>query len=361
MKKLLFSYDNQLNGECWTFYKLAILNTSQIAKSWLATHIEFYINENMCGGYSNADGDYYRMRYFADILAMRRLPVSVIIPRELIDIIMKEIDISHYIVVYVNSKRLNNIKGLSLHELLIYGYDENKRVCFCPVLCHGRFIEKEIPFDIIVEAYNDARNHFLSNGWNLLVKRSFFFGITALFLREDFQNDNWMADYIDKIDHEIHGKRIVQTDINDETKRERVIYTGQACLVGLCSYFNDVITEKKEISEEMLQRLCRTLKMMYDYRCLFLSSMMWFINMASLCNNSKIMRLYNDYRLCAQRIQNCYLLLCKYHHTRCIEILEDIKYSLKCISNEETNILSDYRQELWPYYYSMNGVPMLSE
>lgn len=356
MKKLPLSYSEQPSGECWTFYKFAILKANPIAAPWISTHIEFYINENMCGGYGNADCDYYKMRYYNDILSMTRIPVIDTTADKIVPTICKEIDDKHYIILYLNFNRFSNLKDISLHELLIYGYDEEKRVFYCSYLINGRFKEVEISFEKVKVAYNDAREYYMQDGWQLLARRNYYFGITSLHIRTDYQNDNFVADLIDKIDHEIHGQRIIQTDLSENFPKDRVCYTGSACFIGLSNCITNVI-EKGVISKTLLWRLIRTLKMMSDYRILFLSAMDWFSDTVKGENNSGLITVRNLYEECATEIQRCYLMLCKYEQTGHMHLLENTKSTLDTLHKKEIEILSNYREIIFTYYYQINGVP----
>lgn len=356
MKKLPLSYDNQLNGECWTFYKFSILNTAEIAKPWLATHIEFYINENMCGGYGDYDGEYYRMRYYSDILSMQRISVSNTTSDKALDIIHGEIEKGRYIILYLNFNRFYNIEGISLHELLIYGYDDEKKIYHCPFLINGKFKEVEVPYDLVQVAYDDARKLYIEDGWQLLVNRSYYFGITSLQIRDDYRNDNWVADYIDKIDHELHGKRIIQVDVCSKEQTERIIYTGNACLDGLSSFLKKTY-EDSFLSETMSWRLLRTFKMMYDYRRIFISSIEWFIETIN-CKNEALFKVLAEYEECANNVKNCYLMLYKYLLKKDFHLIECIIHTLEKLQLKERSVLLNYRELIWPYYYDMNGVPM---
>lgn len=327
IRKLPISYTDQPDGECWTFYKYAILKAHPVAAPWLASHIEFYINENMCGGYGDADCDYYRMRYYGDILSMTRIPVSDVTEGEIISTICDEIDNNRYIVTYLNFNRLYDRDGISLHELLVYGYDKEKTVFYCPVLFGGYFEETEIAFESLATAYKDARDVYMKDGWQLLAKRSYYFGITSVRVRQDYNNDNFVADLIDKLDHEINGKRIVQTVLPDNAPTARVCYTGNACFVGLSEYLRGAI-EEGTISEEILFRLTRTLRMMYDYRRLLLFSMEWFAKTVNGQNDPEMIAAIEQYTDCSDDVHRCCLMLCKYEQTKEVYILERIRIKL---------------------------------
>lgn len=70
------------------------------------------------------------------------------------------------------------------------------------------------------------------------------------------------------------------------------------------------------ISEIVVFRLLRTLRMMYDYRRLFWFSMEWFVNKVKGRNDSNLMTTINDYNECSNDVQHCYLMICKYAQTK---------------------------------------------
>ena len=361
MNKLPVSYIEQPNGECWTFYKFAILKAHPVATPWLATHVEFYINENMCGGYGNADCDYYRMRYYSDILSMTRIPVSDVTDDEIVSTICEEIDKGHYIVIYLNFNRIFRYNDdLRLHELLVYGYDKEREVFYCPMLTEGSFKEAELPFETIRLAYKDARDCYMQDGWRLLMMRSYYFGITAIRVRRDYLNDNFAADLIDKIDHELHGMRIIQTDLMQAELQDRICYTGIACYTGLSSCINSALTEGV-ISKTMLFRLIRTLKMMCDYRKLFQFAMDWFAETVKGENDSELLSIRSRYSACADEVQRCYLMLCKYTQKENARLLESVRLTLDELRIRESEILSTFRELIFKYYYQMTGVPVPPE
>lgn len=252
------------------------------------------------------------------------------------------------------------MEDTSLHELLIYGYDMKKKTFCCPFLIEGSFKEVEISFDTIKLAYDDVRKLYMQDGWRLLVKRNYYFGITSVSLRSDYCNDNYIADYLNKIDHEIHGKQIIQKDLSDENPTKRICYTGNACLLGLADFIKNVAQEKL-INENVLWRLIRTLKMMRDYRTLFLLSMNWFAETIGGRDDTILVASKKEYKLCANEIEHCYLRLCKYMLTKDIQLLYKTSSALEDVQRRELDILLSYREQIFPYYYNINGVPMPEE
>lgn len=356
-KKLPISYVDQPSGECWTFYKYAILRAHPVAAPWLVSHIEFYIDENMRGGYGDTDCDYYRMRYYSDILTMMRIPVSDVTEDEIVSTICGEIDNGHYIVMYLNYNRLFGKAGVYSHEILIYGYDEEKALFYSPLLSGGSFKETEITFESIAAAYKDVREEYMRDGWQLLALRSYYFGITSICVRRDYQNDNFVADLVDKLDHEIHGKRIVQTVLSDNDLIDRVCYTGNACFVGLSTFLRGAI-EAGTISKTVSIQLMRTLRMMYDYRRLMLFSIEWFAKMVNGQNDTEMVATIRQYAECSNIMHRCCLMLCKYELKENISILDRVRIILDDLQKKEAAILVNFRESIFPYYYQMNGVPM---
>ena len=288
---------------------------------------------------------------------MTRIPVSEITSEEIVSVICSEIDQEHYVILYLDSNCLYGNNGISLHELLIYGYDREEENFYCPFLVGSNFKEGKITFDTVKASYKNARECYMHDGWRLLVKRSYFFGITSIRVRLDYRNDNFVADILDKIDHDIHGRRIVQTDFSEEIFNNRVCYTGNACFRGLSDYIQNAL-KKGAISETVMQRLIRTLKMMYDYRILFLSSIDWFVEAVNGQSDSALMTVKEQYTSCANEIQRCYLMLCKCVKTKEFQLLYNTVTLLNILQKKEIEILSKYRKSIFTYYYRLNGVPM---
>lgn len=358
MKKLPIELNNQVNGECWTFYKLSIMLSSPIAKQWLATHMEFYINENFCGGYSNADCEYYHMRYFQDVFDIHKIPVMKTPPEKIVKTIISEIDSGNYVVLYLNFRRFFGIDNkVTLHELLLHGYDENQGVFYAPYLVNGRFEEAKVSFELIEVAYKDAYFQYLQDGWSLLGKRTFFFGISSIHVRDDYKNDNWFADYINKIDHEIHGRKIVQTQMVYDITEPRICYTGLACYCILSEIFMEK-GSKDGFNEKITENLIRSLKMLHDHKALFAWSVEWFINQVGGQNNSELVKVLADYNDYTTELERCCLMLCKYDQTKKSELLISISKVLQKQLKNELETLLNYRKQIWPYYYADNGVPM---
>lgn len=66
-KILNISNDLLINSECWTYYKFAIIQTSDYFETWLTNHMDLYIDQNANAIFGN-DGMMYPLSYYSDIL-----------------------------------------------------------------------------------------------------------------------------------------------------------------------------------------------------------------------------------------------------------------------------------------------------
>lgn len=58
MKKLSIMLNNGCQSECWTFYKMAIIETLDQADLWLCSHMNYYVTENHAGRFGDCGEQY---------------------------------------------------------------------------------------------------------------------------------------------------------------------------------------------------------------------------------------------------------------------------------------------------------------
>ena len=98
MKKLKVAQDALVTSECWTYYKLAVAQTSPKFNEWLATHLQVFT-------YSYGDtvfgecGKMYPISYFSDILDIKEIDVFDVSQENIIDFIIEQIDNGFYPVI----------------------------------------------------------------------------------------------------------------------------------------------------------------------------------------------------------------------------------------------------------------------
>ena len=99
-KKLPIVLDAAIISECWTFAKLAVIQTSKYAEAWLASHL----NLHRTGWYSYF-GDCqsaYDPIYYEDILTIREIDLFSMDGNQLVEAIKRNIDKKRYALLYTD-------------------------------------------------------------------------------------------------------------------------------------------------------------------------------------------------------------------------------------------------------------------
>ena len=125
-KKMPIVIDNYIKSECWTQLLLSIIQTSEHAPAWIASHIGIFGLDDMSCWYGNLS-KIFSYRNTLDILNFEEVNIWDVTPDSVIEFLHEEIDKENYIVLELKHKA-NNKKGYWIHEQLIFGYDDNKKV-----------------------------------------------------------------------------------------------------------------------------------------------------------------------------------------------------------------------------------------
>ena len=356
MKKLSIMLNNGCQSECWTFYKMAIIETLDQADLWLCSHMNYYVTENHAGRFGDC-GEQYGMEYFDSILDFNCIHISEVPPESLIDRIKREIDENKYVIVFFDYGQLYQMEQY-IHELMIYGY--NERGFICAVLNGGRFVESIIEYNNVEQGYLQAYNFFMSNGWELLWRRAFFFGITSISPRKEYKNDNVLYDFVKKLRAELKGGKIeIETrDFVTAETTTKTCYCGTSALTFLASEFDSDNSSSWKDDKGKRYMTLLALKTAFEHRKQLLRNMR-FVQRYVHAESSELMaetiNLYSD---AITNVERVYLLFYKYCCTRDDEILSSISDLCSNQYNVERPLLQKFEDALWPYYYSLNGVPM---
>lgn len=347
--------DNELNSECWTFYKMAVLETVVGADYWLASHMHYYVNEDFVGRFGE-NGRQYEMKDYESILKMKRIPLKQASPETIINVIKKIIQDGKYVVLFLNFSIMKNKVGTQIHEILIYGYEDNYFIS--PVLENGSFIEKRIPFETIVNAYKYCYDRYMENGWDLLCRRRFFFGVTEIQPVDEYINDKWIHEFIQKLRVEKNGRIVERYNIGKENIKEKY-YEGIAAV-----YF---FSKKLQNSEDsywtptMLRIAILAVKTAFDHRRLIVRNMKFYMNFMNAEDDQLMISTIEKYSKLSYNLQNVYLLMCKYRLNGDIKLLKYASEICEAHYMKEAEVLQDFEDCMWPYYYKYNCVPQPPE
>ena len=164
MKKILpiAIKDNPIVSACWTFAKTAIIKTSPYAEDWMASHLQLYMDHTFCT-YFGESNSMYPPGYYDDILHTKNLDVFSINTDNIIPTIKGNLDEGRYILLRTNWNTADK-REPRFHEVLIYGYDDEKQVFFVPLMEDRIFVPAEVSFEhiktshlLMIEEYKKIR------------------------------------------------------------------------------------------------------------------------------------------------------------------------------------------------------------
>lgn len=298
--------------ECWTFEKLAIIQTSPYARDWLASHFRIYIDNSLCVYFGEAPF-LHRPMYYEDILDSRVINYHLLPADRLMSVIREHIDEGWYISMTSN---WNLEEGApAFHELLIYGYDDEKEVVHSTVMQNRRFVPVEIPYSHLRKSLPQTRQYFKQNpGLETALSINYQWPMTAYTLKDTYSTDMCVFMAMDKIDKEKYG---TQSTISISNQMRPIFdapvyYTGLGCLSAL----EQILTwelERKPFSEDY-KGLTATLKKMHEHRRLLLLSMRYIQDKWGI-SDALVQDSIQTYEECCKQFETWYLLGMKYEQT----------------------------------------------
>ena len=117
-KKLPIAFDVCFTSDCRYSTRLAIIQASPYAESWLATHMDVIMNEQP--NVILSDGLYEsQQNIFNDILITKELDYWGTAEEDLISLIIDQIDNDKYVIVDLTRDEKDEIR-----PLLLYGYNK---------------------------------------------------------------------------------------------------------------------------------------------------------------------------------------------------------------------------------------------
>lgn len=192
MRKLPIQINALITSECWTYYKMAIIETSPCRHTWMASHIIPYVSNDFRSLFGE-NGTMYPLNYYSDILSMDEIFLQQVNDTNIIERIIKKNENGYYIIIDCNLPMLfrEECEGFYLHETLLFGFDEKEKVFFTTALQQSRiFKDVKIPFHRLINSFKNMSFHFKNNPETMVNRRNYFYNITRLRLNEDYCEDN---------------------------------------------------------------------------------------------------------------------------------------------------------------------------
>ncbi len=231
-KTLKISENPIVSSECFSYFKMGIIQTIPNYEEWLGDRFKLFIDSDGDARFGE-HGVIYTLSSFSDILKIEDGRIFEVDKERLIPFIMESIDAGKYVMLDLNFAKISEKceRDFQLHETLVYGYDLAAEELIVTELVNFSFREARIPFDKARDAYEDVRRFFYNDTLELLNRKRFFTGLTLLSPRYDYDNINADYDLFIRLEWELAG--IVYEKVESNAHCESHVTTGIACVKKL--------------------------------------------------------------------------------------------------------------------------------
>lgn len=369
-KKLPLNKDPIITSECWTYYKMAIIETHPNAEAWLASHMKLmtttepfakaFYGENMC---------IHNMHYYGDILAIEEInPVYLLDDSGFSRKLIAEIDSGNYIVMFCNTPTLEDIDSdeIFAHEILLYGYDAEKEVfCVLPAPTYGYDSERnvfytlsspskepdggiEVPFSTLKIAYRQMMNNWKIDPSGINSKREIEFTVARMHLLESYNGCNAVYDAIERIENEMDSTESLRKSYDEfgNLTSEKKSALGIANISLLQEVVRDIIKNpfKKDVRGVPLsQNIMPMFRKFYEMRRLIHVSIKFVISALGI-DDLTALSAADEYSECTYNMQKILYMGAKFRMTGNANILCRIDHELESHRTKEIRCLNIFHK-----------------
>ena len=327
-------------SECWTFCKSCILDTYLGGQQWQALNMSVYLD--MSGNaFWGKNGTFYKLEYFDEILAISSGNLRRISVNKVVDFIKDNLNKDTYIIIDCNMSKisLDSEAGLQIHEILIYGYDEDEKVFFSPLLDNrtGKYVVVKIPYEKLKVSFSDARKRYLNDPkYRYLRRYHYFYPITKIRPKTISINKfEFLISMIRKIENETRSERTIIENVSEigVALQQRAVYTGMGSFVLLKCKLEEYFSNPEEKFIDITQPLLK----FYEHKSNILVGITIAFELFGVCNGAEELR--ELYANLVKQIQKAYLLAYKYSNTNNLKDIRSV-YELICENiREEPELL----------------------
>ena len=350
MKKVLpiDIQNNPIVSECWTFMRTAIIKTSPYAEDWLASHFQIYMDPSLCT-YFGEGNDMYRPSYYEDILHVQNLDPFQMNADNIVSTIQNNIDNGRYIMCITNWN-FSDLDKPQYHEVLIYGYDEEREVFFAPLMKKRIFVAAEIPFEHF-RTYHASMLEDFKMDPNRRLKRSLIYQcpVISCRLREDYSPDQCVYMAMVKLDKEAWGRQNVSSLMGGDMQicDASTHYSGVACFRGLETILNALI-QGRALPDHFIG-LTNTLRKLYEHQSLVLLTMKY-IQKKWRIEEPAVQEDVEAYAACCEYLQRWQYMSLKYEMTRDQQLLYRILVDVFHLYEKERMVLQGFQDAVFQWY-----------
>ena len=331
MFQLPIVVDACITSECWTYIKTCILESSAEGRQWMAAHMNvFFDGKNVFFG---ENFKFYPAEYYNTALNFRPTDINEISSSNLVSSIRSTLNNGEYVVLYCNISRIFAVcdKAVDIHEIMIFGYDDEKQVFFSSLLDNsiGRPKILNIPYQHLTDAYNDMKAYIIENREDAFWKTySYYYPYTSIKAQVKEQPPfNLLTQCLSKLEYEFYSDEWLQAVVKDnDTGRFLQGHTGVGCLKGILSVIS-LFLDGRERRDNSSINLTLSLLRLYEHRENMLRTLKLLDQLTEYSissdqdPNEKPLEVYED---CCRRMKGCYMLSRKWDITGKKPLLEKI-------------------------------------
>lgn len=338
MKKVLpYVVDAKVKTECWTQVLLSIIQTSEYASAWIASHFQMFTGKDLSPYYGNVYKQ-FDYRDATDILDFNEVDIFSIAPKSIVPWIINEINNNNYILIQLKYNAGNTYR---LHETLLYGFDTDNQTFFTTVINNNtqKIEASEISFNELILKYSDIYEHLKNketkDEFTFIYNRNY--PITKIVLRRDYSPCGCEYNFIRRMIEEFYGKcyKIQEIGPGEIATEENNSFSGICCLLAARNKINNIINDRiyieqdtdiiyNDLFDEIAEILSKDLYKIYEFRCINFESLKWFFESVKNYENTSYMSLVEEYSSCCTSMRSIYQLAMKFRKKRNWNILESL-------------------------------------
>lgn len=339
MKKILpITLKTSIISECWTFYRLAIVESCDHLKPWLHNRFHnIYINRFYELLFGQSGQIYNHLQYYRDVLTTKEKPLHEIEGTEdIICFIKEQINKENYLLMQLDSGVLMN-RPTYFMGMLIYGYDDDKKEIYILRSVEGEFKELKFCYSKIIKSFCNVRKHFTNlEKYPLeLVRMNYIITKFSVKKEVDFNTD-LSTFYQDVCYHILADNRVKTFEAEKGLKPDVKYWDGMlGCHFGMV----DLIDKMQSNHEDMKWvgvTLSLNIKKIHEHFVMYINKMQFFDELYGLEIGEA---LFGDAQRCAKKLEICYLLAFKYEQSKQDEILPKLKSKLLKIYSDKKQFL----------------------
>lgn len=316
--KLPININSNHISECWTFYKCCILDTYLEGNKWKAINMEIYLDGN--NAFWGEGNSFYPLEHYDAILKITPASLRRVSEKNIVSFVERTIKSGSYVIMDCNISKISfsSDDSFHIHEILIYGYDDEARVFFSPLLDNnsGKYIVVEIPYEKIILAYLDVRKRYIQDSAYRYSRRYYYFYPLTKIRPQQIKLNKYefLFSIIRKINDEIRNEKytIEKMDENGAIIQARYIYKGLGCVTRIKNVLECFLNAPDEQKNNI--DLTQTLLKIYEHKDNLLLGISIALN--EISNDQDLQEQANMYAKIVQQFKKAYLLSYKYSTTK---------------------------------------------